>query len=41
MYKDIRGLEVTAASQDAVAAYDLVIDGYLRYRADLPQRVAG
>ncbi len=39
MQQDIRGLEATAASQGAVDAYDHVIDGYLRYRADLPLRV--
>ncbi|MGE0417596.1 MAG: tetratricopeptide repeat protein [Acetobacteraceae bacterium] len=40
MYQDIRGLAVTTASHDAATAFDHVIDGYVRYRADLPQRMA-
>ena len=40
MYQDIRGLTVTAASQAAVTAFDHAIDGYLRYRADIPARMA-
>ena len=38
--KDAHGLELSANSAAAVAAWDQVIDGYLRYRADLPQRLA-
>ena len=40
MHKDLRGLEVTAASADAVQAFDHAIDGYLSYRADIPARMA-
>jgi tetratricopeptide (TPR) repeat protein len=40
MYMDARGLEVTAASAEAVRAFDHVIDGYLGYRADIPARMA-
>jgi len=40
MPHDVRGLEVTAASQAAVDAFDHVIDAYLRYRADIPARMA-
>lgn len=39
MYQDVRGLEVTAASDAAVRAYDHVIDGFAGYRTDLPQRM--
>ena len=39
MLKDKRGLEMTAASAEAVQAFDHAIDGYLDYRADLPSRV--
>jgi hypothetical protein len=39
MLKDKRGLEMTAASAEAVQAFDHAIDGYLDYRADLPARV--
>ncbi len=40
MHKDARGLTVTAASAEAVAAYDRVIDGYVSYAADIPARMA-
>ncbi len=39
MHSDIRGLEITAASAEAVRAFDYAIDGYLTYRADIPQRL--
>ncbi|MBN8872075.1 MAG: tetratricopeptide repeat protein [Rhodospirillales bacterium] len=39
MYQDVRGLEMTAASEDAVRAFDHVIDGYVGYRTDIPQRM--
>jgi tetratricopeptide (TPR) repeat protein len=41
MHKDARGLTVTAASAEAVVAYDRVIDGYVSYAADIPVRMAG
>jgi tetratricopeptide (TPR) repeat protein len=40
MHQDVRGLTVTVASQAAAEALDHVIDGYLRYRADIPARMA-
>ena len=40
MHQDARGLTMTAASAEAVAAYDHVIDGYLSYSADIPARMA-
>lgn len=39
MGQDIRGLTITAASDAAVAAFDHAIEGYLRYRADIPARM--
>jgi len=39
MLKDKRELAMTAASAEAVQAFDHAIDGYLDYRADLPARV--
>ena len=39
MGQDIRGLNITAASDTAVAAFDHAIEGYLRYRADIPARM--
>lgn len=39
MGQDIRGLNITAASDTAVAAFDHAIEGYLRYRADIPARL--
>lgn len=40
MYRDAHGLEVTAASAQAVQAFDHALMGYLNYRADTPQRMA-
>src|SRR5262249_49866411 len=40
MHRDAHGLEVTAASADAVEALDHALMGYLGYRADTPQRLA-
>jgi len=40
MLQDANGLSVTAASADAVRAFDDVMMGYLGYRADTPQRLA-
>ena len=40
MFQDAHGLEVTAASAAAVQAFDHALMGYLRYRADMPQRMA-
>jgi tetratricopeptide (TPR) repeat protein len=40
MHRDAHGLEVTAASADAVEALDHALMGYLGYRADTPQRMA-
>jgi hypothetical protein len=40
MLHDAHGLEVTAASAEAVAAFDHALAGYLSYRADTPQRIA-
>ena len=40
MFQDAHGLEVTAASAAAVQAFDHALIGYLRYRADMPQRMA-
>ncbi|MDR3535415.1 MAG: tetratricopeptide repeat protein [Acetobacteraceae bacterium] len=39
MYQDVRGLDVTAASEAAVRACDHVIEGFTGYRADLQQRM--
>lgn len=39
MYNDIRGLTVTAASADAVKAFDHAIDAYLSYRSDIMPRM--
>lgn len=39
MRKDIRGLEVTAASSEAVAALDRTLDGYMGLRADVGDRL--
>jgi tetratricopeptide (TPR) repeat protein len=39
MLKDCRGLALTTVSEQAVAAFDRVIDGYLGYRADLAARM--
>ncbi len=40
MFKDKRGLDVTAASADAVKLLDHAIDGYLNYHIDTPRRLA-
>ncbi len=37
--RDIRGLPITAASAEAVAAFDHVIAGYLGFRADVGDRL--
>jgi len=39
MFKDCRGLRLTAASEEAVKAYDGVIESYLGYRADIKVRM--
>jgi hypothetical protein len=39
MFKDCRGLPVTTVSEQAVAAFDHAIDGYLGYRADMMRRL--
>jgi hypothetical protein len=39
MFKDCRGLPLTTASEQAAAAFDHAIDGYLAYRVDLPGRM--
>jgi tetratricopeptide (TPR) repeat protein len=40
MHKDARGLTITAASAEAVVAYDAVIDSYAAYAVDIPARMA-
>jgi tetratricopeptide (TPR) repeat protein len=37
--KDSHGLEISTDSPAAIAAFDHFSDGFLRYRADLPQRL--
>jgi tetratricopeptide (TPR) repeat protein len=39
MQRDIHGLPISAASADAAAAFDRAIEGYLKFRADLPGRL--
>jgi hypothetical protein len=39
MFKDCRGLNLTAASERAAGALDHAIDGYLGYRADMRVRM--
>jgi tetratricopeptide (TPR) repeat protein len=39
MLNDVRGLPVTAASADAVQAFDHAIDAYLSYRSDIMARM--
>jgi tetratricopeptide (TPR) repeat protein len=39
MARDIRGLTLTAASDDAATAYDHALEGYLKYRADAGLRL--
>ena len=38
MPQDQHGLAITAASEAATRAYDHVVTGYLKYRADTPAR---
>jgi hypothetical protein len=40
MAQDSQGLAISAASADAVIAFDHAISGYLKFRADTPQRLA-
>src|SRR5215212_7777975 len=40
MHRDIHGLPITTASAASAAAFDRAILGYLKYRADLPARMA-
>jgi len=40
VFRDAHGLEVTASTPAAVQAFDDTVDGYLRYRADTPQRMS-
>ena len=35
MHSDIRGVPITAASTEAVQAFDHALDGYLSYRSDV------
>ncbi len=39
MFQDCRGLALTTESEEAVAAFDHVVDGYLGYRADMTPRM--
>jgi tetratricopeptide (TPR) repeat protein len=39
MFNDCRGLPVTTVSQQAAAAFDHAVDGYLAYRADMTARM--
>ncbi|MCX7383538.1 MAG: tetratricopeptide repeat protein, partial [Alphaproteobacteria bacterium] len=39
MRHDAQGLVLTTASDAAAAAYDHLVNGYLKYRLDLPQRL--
>lgn len=39
MHVDARGLPITIASAEAAAAYDRLVAGYLRFRADTPARL--
>ena len=39
MYLDTRGLLISTTSAKAAAAYDHLINGYLTYRADTPDRL--
>ena len=41
MAVDAQGLAITAASAEAVTAYDDVVEAYLKYRADAGQRLKG
>lgn len=40
MHQDMHGLPIATASAQAVGAFDHAISGYLKYRADLPGRLA-
>ena len=40
MHHDIHGLPISTGSAQAAAAFDRAILGYLKYRADLPARMA-
>ena len=40
MHQDIHGLPISTASAAAAAAFDRTVLGYLKYRADLPARLA-
>jgi len=37
--KDANGLEISTSSEAAIAAFNHLADGFLRYRADLPDRL--
>lgn len=39
MFKDCRGLALTTESEQAVAAFDYVVEGYVGYRADMKARM--
>jgi hypothetical protein len=39
MFEDCRGLALTTSSEQAAAAYDHAVDGYLGYRSDLASRM--
>ena len=39
MFQDAHGLDLTCASDDAAKAFDHVIEGYLRNRNDVSQRL--
>ena len=39
MSQDQHGLAITSASEAATRAYDHVVTGYLKYRADTPARM--
>ena len=39
MHSDIRGVPITAASTEAVQAFDHALDGYLSYRSDVAARM--
>src|ERR1700722_14568052 len=39
MFQDCRGLALTTESEEAVTAFDHVVDGYLGYRADMKPRM--
>ncbi len=40
MHRDMHGLPISTASGEAAAAFDRTVAGYLKYRADLPARIA-